>query len=230
MITLIRFAAVVLGMIFFSTIYASAGDLTIPHQFNAGDPAVAAEVNENFTEVEAAVDDNDVRINTNLSYIDAVVNIISTQTISIPARALSYNPSSTIITIDSSGLLWQQDYASSAAVVIKAPADWVGDDVIFHIFFRTTTTTPGDVDFFIRPNSFNSGDDVSSSSSVGSLGVSVSGSPIGTYYQNSITIPADRLLGGDWWYNSIQREGSESTYTDDVVVYSVAFEYHSVLP
>lgn len=39
-------------------INASAGELTVPHQFSAGSPALASEVNENFSAVKVAVDDN----------------------------------------------------------------------------------------------------------------------------------------------------------------------------
>lgn len=39
-----------------------AGSVTVPHTFTAGSPAVAAEVNANFSAVETAVDDNDARI------------------------------------------------------------------------------------------------------------------------------------------------------------------------
>jgi hypothetical protein len=39
-----------------------AGDVAIPNTFQSGTPAVAAEVNANFTAVETAVDDNDGRI------------------------------------------------------------------------------------------------------------------------------------------------------------------------
>jgi len=48
---------------------ALADDLTIPHQFVSGTPAVAADVNANFAAVEAAVDDNDTRITTNTNAI-----------------------------------------------------------------------------------------------------------------------------------------------------------------
>lgn len=41
---------------------ALASDVTIPNTFQSGTPAVAAEVNANFTAVETAVDDNDSRI------------------------------------------------------------------------------------------------------------------------------------------------------------------------
>lgn len=43
---------------------ASAGALTIPNTFTAGTPAVAADVNTNFSAIKTAVDDNDARINT----------------------------------------------------------------------------------------------------------------------------------------------------------------------
>lgn len=41
---------------------ASAGSVTIPNSFTSGTPAIAAEVNGNFTAVKSAVDDNDSRI------------------------------------------------------------------------------------------------------------------------------------------------------------------------
>jgi len=65
----IRFAAVILGVIFFSTVGALAGDLAIPNPFTSGTPAVADEVNENFEATEAAVDDNNLRINDNAADI-----------------------------------------------------------------------------------------------------------------------------------------------------------------
>ena len=49
----------------FFTGAAIADDLTIPNTFTAGTPAVAAEVNGNFTAVEASVDDNAADIATN---------------------------------------------------------------------------------------------------------------------------------------------------------------------
>jgi hypothetical protein len=43
-----------------STVYA--GELNIPHNFSRGTPAIAAEVNENFSAIETEVDDNHGRI------------------------------------------------------------------------------------------------------------------------------------------------------------------------
>lgn len=50
--------------------YAFAGDVTIPNQFSAGSPAVAAEVNDNFSAVKTAVDDNNSKIDTHINNAD----------------------------------------------------------------------------------------------------------------------------------------------------------------
>ena len=42
--------------------FAWSSDVTIPNTFSSGTPAVAGEVNSNFTAVKTAVDDNDARI------------------------------------------------------------------------------------------------------------------------------------------------------------------------
>lgn len=49
-----------------------AGSITIPHNFNAGSPARAAEVNTNFASVKTAVDDNHGRVSVNASDIAAL--------------------------------------------------------------------------------------------------------------------------------------------------------------
>ena len=51
---------------------AHASDLTIPNTFTANSPAVAAEVNANFSATETAVDDNNVRITANENAIAAI--------------------------------------------------------------------------------------------------------------------------------------------------------------
>ena len=53
------------ALLTFTHVPSWAGDLTIPHDFVSGTPAVAGEVNANFDAVETAVDDNDARITTN---------------------------------------------------------------------------------------------------------------------------------------------------------------------
>lgn len=58
----IRIAAIVLGVIWFFAISVSAADLAIPNSFTADTPAVAAEVNANFDEVETVVNTKQDRV------------------------------------------------------------------------------------------------------------------------------------------------------------------------
>ncbi len=54
-----------LGLIaLISSSFATAGSVSIPNNFSAGEAATAASVNQNFTAVKSAVDDNDRRIST----------------------------------------------------------------------------------------------------------------------------------------------------------------------
>lgn len=57
-----RILGVMVCLVFLTSFNVWAGALTIPNTFVANDPAVAADVNENFTAVETAVDDNNSRI------------------------------------------------------------------------------------------------------------------------------------------------------------------------
>jgi hypothetical protein len=68
--------AFALGLSIFTS--AHAGEVTIPNTFTSGTPAVAAEVNANFTAVKTAVDDNDTRIDANGSEIAANTGEIDT--------------------------------------------------------------------------------------------------------------------------------------------------------
>lgn len=152
------------------------------------------------------------------------------RTISIPAHALMFTAAdATVITADEVGLLWKADFRDATSLTIKAPNDYTGGNVDFYIFFKTTTATPGKVDFFLRPTSLNSGDGIVDPSSLNSTEpVDVSGVILfGTVYQQSFVIPEGRMTG-DWWTTSIQRQGTGATYPDDVVVLGVAFEYQAV--
>lgn len=152
-------------------------------------------------------------------------SVIGLNTISIPANALSFPPASTIISLDSDGLRWKQNAGNGAHFDIRKPSNYTGGDVELSIYFNTTTSTAGVVDFFIRPNSLNHGDGIIDPSSLSSAGVNVSGKiGFGTVYEQKIIIPASKLTK-DWWYISIQNQGSESTYTDDVIVKCVALTY-----
>lgn len=61
----------------------NADTVTIPNTFSAGNTAVAAEVNDNFTAVKSAVDANDVLIRANASDIATNVTDIATNTSAI---------------------------------------------------------------------------------------------------------------------------------------------------
>jgi hypothetical protein len=155
----------------------------------------------------------------------AEVNSYVNRTISIPAHALGKSPSSTVITEEALGLRWQQDYSSPAFIVIRKPSNYSGGDVELSIFFETTTSTAGVVAFFIRARSANHGDGFFDAGSINSTGIDVSGQAgFGTLYEQNFTIPESDLLN-DWWIISIQRQGTGSTYSDDVIVASVALTY-----
>ena len=144
-------------------------------------------------------------------------------TISIPSYAMSKPPTSTIITKVTRGLQWENNFANSTSIIIRKPENYNGEDVEFSIFFQTTSSASGEVQFFIRPRSYNSGDGLFDAASIVSDGTSVSGTiGFGSMYQQNITIPASRL-SDDWWYITIQR--NTSTYTDDVVVMSASLTY-----
>jgi hypothetical protein len=66
-----------LSLLLSATSSVWAGPVDIPNQFQAGTPAIAAEVNANFSAVEAAVDDNAQQIDANTQSIDANTQAIA---------------------------------------------------------------------------------------------------------------------------------------------------------
>lgn len=69
------------GLTLMATLYAHSaftGPVTIPNTFESGEPALAAEVNGNFSAIETAIDDNDARITTNTDSIDDVDSRLGT--------------------------------------------------------------------------------------------------------------------------------------------------------
>lgn len=63
---------IILAVVLLYAGWAQAAALTVPNSFVSGAPAVAAEVNDNFTAVKDAVDDNDSRISDNQAAIAAI--------------------------------------------------------------------------------------------------------------------------------------------------------------
>jgi len=192
------------------------GAARIPNSFSAGASA------------KAGMDSN----GTPLTDSGAVPNSLlypATRTLSFPAAALSHITNDPaiegIITNFSSGLLWQANFRKGASLTLRKPIDYAGGDVTFRIFFQTTTPTAGKVQFFIRPRSLNSGDGLFDVASISATPVNVVGSSgFGTMYEQPIVIPGSSLTKG-WWYTVIQRQGSDETYKDNVIVFGVAFEY-----
>jgi len=75
------------GLILSLSTTAFAADVTIPNTFTAGSPAVAADVNANFSAVKTAVDDNNARVTTNSTNITNATNGISANTSSAATNA-----------------------------------------------------------------------------------------------------------------------------------------------
>ena len=158
---------------------------------------------------------------------DAATVTTTMRVISIPAGAMSYGNTSSPVSPDFGGLRWECNVGGGATITIKAPLDYSGGDVKFHIFFQTTTDAAGIVDFFIRPISFDPGGFQYDPGSINGNSVPVSGKDgFGNFYQQTFVIPADRM-GKSWWYTSIQRQGVAATYSDDVIVFGAAFEYQA---
>lgn len=148
---------------------------------------------------------------------------------SLPANALNFSSSSDIIISDFGGLAgvvrWTNSFSNGASFLMRKPPNYSGGAAVFKIFFQTTTTTAGTVEFFIRPRSYNSGDGFADAGSISENPVSVSGQAgFGTLYEQFIDVPASRLTN-DWWYITIQRNSTDNTYPDDVLVYGIALEY-----
>lgn len=99
-----------------------AGDLTIPNEFTAGTPAVAAEVNANFDAVEVAVDDNDLRINDLLARVEAL-------------EAQASEPALSVETFFATDLMFMQMSGDLTVPVVtgnQTPAGTIGSGVDWH--------------------------------------------------------------------------------------------------
>ncbi len=154
------------------------------------------------------------------------LGVPSTRRISIPAAALNYNSSTSVISDDGVGLRWTNSFSSSAAIVMPRPTDYIDGDVTFKIFFLVSTSNTGKVEFFIRPRSYDSGSTFGDASSIVDNTVNVTPTTgFGRLYEQEITIPASRLTR-QWWYISIQRNsGVASLLTEDVNVVGTSLEY-----
>lgn len=149
-----------------------------------------------------------------------------TRVISIPAAALDYNSASSIIDNDGVGLVWQSSFATSAAIVMPRPVDYTTGDITFKIMFLISTSSSGNVQFFIRPRSYDAGDTFGDAASITQNTVAVTTTTgFGRIYEQEMTIPAARL-SKDWWYVSIQRNsGVSGLLSEDVNVLGTSLEF-----
>jgi hypothetical protein len=146
------------------------------------------------------------------------------RTIGFPANALNFDKTSTIITQAATGLRWQASFSNAAYLTLPQPVDWDGvSDVILRLYFITTTSTPGNVSFFIRPRAYNPGDIFMDVSSINASPVPVAQTSV--VEEQVFTIPAARFGAKRLWVITIQNQGSGSTYPDDVVVMAVELSY-----
>ncbi len=154
------------------------------------------------------------------------LGVHSTRVISIPAAALSYSSTSTVISNAGNGLNWRNSFASSASIIMPRPVNYQGGDVTFKLLFVVATNNTGRVQFFIRPRSYDSGDTFADASSISGNTTSVTPTTgFGRIYEQEIVIPAEDLRN-DWWYISIQRNSSvTSSLTDDVNVLGTSLEF-----
>jgi hypothetical protein len=147
--------------------------------------------------------------------------------ISLPAGALNINDSSNIISMSLGGLLWKRSFSAAALLMRERPDDWDGEsDVTFSIFFRTTSSVSGNVDFFIRPRAYDIGDIFGDATSMSTSPVAVSANNV--IAKQDFIIPASVFGDKMFWVINIQNQGSGSTYPDDVIVWAVSLTYNAV--
>lgn len=182
------------------TNFASALDLNV---FVAGDTIRASEVNHNFAELEAALEQH--------------------RTLSFPPKALSYSTGGGTFTDHNLGVEWTATYMGSGTLVIPQPADWDGtSEVVLDLYFYPLTAASGSVSFFIRPRGFDVGDRWSDASSMDSAPVPATELVLA---KQTFSIPASSFGDADIWYITIQRGGTGETYADPVALTSVAITY-----
>lgn len=123
MASLIQRITTISFLLLFSTVTLSAEEMVIPNKFEPGKKAVAAEVNENFTAVKTAVDnnsadidDNSGEISTNKTAISAnetkinnTESAISDNTIDIGRNAAAITENSDDIAENTSGIQLNTD-------------------------------------------------------------------------------------------------------------------------
>jgi hypothetical protein len=152
----------------------------------------------------------------------------SIRTIHYPAKALSFDPTTDLITQFDYGLVWQSSDDEIASLLVAKPADWDGtSEVTFHLDFVTEHAASGTVVFRISAQALDIGDLPDDGFDLSGTPVPVSGA--GQVHRQSFTIPAVVLGDNPLWVVVIQREGpppaGRETYPGAVTLMSVELSY-----
>lgn len=113
----------------FSLGNAFADDLTIPNTFTAGTPAVAADVNANFSAVESSVDDNALNVTT-------AAQALSTVTANADANTANIATLSAAIASSMPGP--SVDFVGFATAVVSPDSDFFGLNAACQAEFGST--------------------------------------------------------------------------------------------
>lgn len=107
--------------------------VTIPNTFSSGDPALASEVNENFTELangintnEAGVSENAEQIDENVSVIDANANVIGTNATNIIENTNAISAFGSAVSVNSTNINNNSDGISANTTNIATNSDNIG--------------------------------------------------------------------------------------------------------
>ena len=144
------------------------------------------------------------------------------RTLSFPAQSLNDNPVGSNPAPVGEGLAYASDLAGGGILSIARPLDWAGTDVTVKVLIRTRTGTgTGSAGFFVRPYSWNSGDEIG-----GVVGVTSNFVQVGTVDKSdilTITLPAESLAKSGW--ELVVQRNSSDTYPGSVILLGIALEY-----
>lgn len=151
----------------------------------------------------------------------------TTRQLFFPAQSLNIGDQNIISRSSANGLTWAHSWTSAASITIQKPADFdvTGGSVKLVIYYYPTTTNGGSIQFFCRPKDFDLHDPLSDNFSINSETVFSLGE--NRILAANISFSAFNL-SKDLWHISIQRNGSTTSYPDDVVVMSVTLSYPTI--
>jgi hypothetical protein len=158
-----------------------------------------------------------------------------TRKLFLPAAAFNVDPDNATISMGPQGLSWEPTFISDTRLLFSKPGDFATSSttVTFTIFFQTNNPDAANVSFFIRPFSFNAGEEEVDPNSVVAPAVPVSGSGLsfGKLYKQSFTVQTS-VLTKELWMIKIQRNagfsGSTDTFNHPVTVWGAQLSYTAI--